>query len=645
MTEAPTSAKHISRTPFPLTKLPEDLLVTVLEQLQELSPHSLRSCSATCHRFYRLAVPIIYRYRVLIRNSTWDRPTQRLIADGSSLAGFVRTVILDDRGSCGSNNAEPLIAFVRAARRSNNLESIEILGSYQVSQCLLDEIQILFPDVDIRFQAEYPREEDGWYQGWPDGPLAGGMNGFVSPLLRSLSIDSMWSVDDEGKQVVTRSLQNIIKGCPNLRALTTYRPGRGTSWRGELQELSLNFHGAESLPQLEEFSYVPISSDTVRTWGALTGWSNLQILRIDGPENLSAFGVELPTLRHLTLSTESNPGLAFDAIEAANCPISPLRSIHLSNLDCSRIPHKFLQHYANTVVEVSLHPMHTAKEGFTEHDIVTLNGTCPKLQRVCMYAHCDGVDWQYASIEKLACFDRLEELFLDCGHDYDKNLVPAPTPDACRKLYSIIQQGKASNPSGKPLQALGLHQGNDWVRRGRDWDDMKTRIRYLCSFSHTGEPNLTRPLSIWYDQNDHPLHARISRELRNPSLQNRPFSRAYHSHAMPHDLYWFAKQLGPGPKWAEEVLLPSGLLTQEQFDSVETPHTLDLVEISKRGGKDREMHREMVKEELQYWKSRRELQARFGKFSTLYDVLYSVDGGKGACLANRVEISCDGSKA
>ena len=176
--------------------------------------------------------------------------TSRLLKPGSRLPLFARSCVLEDQRKNGSDDAEPLIQFVTIAR---NLRKITIYGSYQISQKLLDAINTYHPTSRIEYHAEFPRKEDGLHEGWErGGPLPGGMSGFSSPQLHTLYIDLTWAVDEQGKAVVTRSLEKMVKNCPNLRALKFYGPNSELTWRGIFQELPLDLHLTDKLPQLEE---------------------------------------------------------------------------------------------------------------------------------------------------------------------------------------------------------------------------------------------------------------------------------------------------------------------------------------------------------------------------------------------------------
>ncbi|KAF2748945.1 hypothetical protein M011DRAFT_466075, partial [Sporormia fimetaria CBS 119925] len=204
--------------PFPLQVLNDDLLIVVFEHLMELSPNTMNACTSVCHRFYRLALPIKYR-EVTVSNAKWCTRSKRLGNAKSQIPLFVRKATLDDHYSYGSGDTECLSDFVRAAK---HLERIAIYGSYKFSQKLLDEIDTLLPNIWIDYHAEYPREEDGIYEGWGSRPPTTiEMNGFYSRRLRSLRIDTIWCSTVE-QDVAQCSLEKIIKHSPNLRHLTSW---------------------------------------------------------------------------------------------------------------------------------------------------------------------------------------------------------------------------------------------------------------------------------------------------------------------------------------------------------------------------------------------------------------------------------------
>jgi len=110
---------------FPLQRLVDDLPLVIFEQVSAiylddvrksltfqlvlLSPHSLASCTGVCHRFYRLAVSVLYRSETRVVNCAWHNSTKRLLRAHSRLPVFARKCTLDDRNENESDDALPLV--------------------------------------------------------------------------------------------------------------------------------------------------------------------------------------------------------------------------------------------------------------------------------------------------------------------------------------------------------------------------------------------------------------------------------------------------------------------------------------------------------------------------------------------------------
>ena len=551
-------------------------------------------------------MPIVYKDIIQVVNEYSHPTTSRLLTPGSRLPSFARACVLDDRGKNGSDDAEPLTQFVTTAR---NLRKITIYGSYQISQKLLDAISVYNPTSRIEYHAEFPRKEYEWHEGGePGGPLSGGMPGFSSPQLHTLYIDRTWAVDDRGKAVVTRSLEKMVKNCPNLRALKFYGPNLELTSRRMFQEIPLDLRVTDQLPQLEEYSYVPLSLNALWVWGAVTGWATLRVLKLGRPNHLPAFAYCIPTLRHFTISLRRPAG--FEALESFQGLIAPLEEIYLKQIYKPRIPRQFLERYKATIREISIHPVKHVKEGFSNTEMRILRSSCPQLKRLCVY-YPNYTVVSEDIITEICQIAELRELILDRGSHPD--IAPKPSIEQFLALYERLRQMNINSN----LTTLALNFANEFVGLyGESWEDMLSHVKLLCKRTQSGDLRITQPASV---QSDFEIYQRNKEASYWLGLVTRPFLGEYPAAAMPGDLFWAAKQLGPGPGWAENELLPEGLMTREQLDSDWSLH-FHLISLAiEEGGTELERHRKMVKEELRYLKKRKEL---LGNHGSLYDMLY-----------------------
>ena len=294
-----------------------------------------------CKRFYRLTLPIKYR-TALARNNNWENErTKRLINPSSQVPLFVRSLTLDDRYMCGSDDAEILVDVVDACK---NARSIHVMGSYKFSQKVLNAIEKNLPNAEIKYRADFQYEEEGLYEGWArEGPLPGGMDGFCSRQLVTLTIDSMWNCDDQGLPVEQRSLRKIIPNDPNLKHFESWSTQGHPDWRGLPQVLDLRLKMEDKLPVLESFCYIPLYINTLQTWGAVTGWSNLRVLKLAVLEPLLLLNsVGLPSLQSLTISKIGHDNQykaeQFDKLPRIDSPVQFLSITHIGD---DILPHNF----------------------------------------------------------------------------------------------------------------------------------------------------------------------------------------------------------------------------------------------------------------------------------------------------------------
>src|ERR1700760_507662 len=106
-----------------------------------MSPASVQSCIGVNHRFYRLAMPVHYRYSIRVSFN----PSPRLTNPNSIVPKFARSALLVT-SETGDTDYLPLIAFVKSA---GPLRKITIKGNYAISQNLLSIIEELHPHCEL----------------------------------------------------------------------------------------------------------------------------------------------------------------------------------------------------------------------------------------------------------------------------------------------------------------------------------------------------------------------------------------------------------------------------------------------------------------------------------------------------------------
>jgi len=543
---------------------------------------------------------------------------------------FVRSLTLSDRSAYGSEGAEPLIEVIRVIK---NAKQVNIRGSYTVSQRLLDEISRVLPKAKITYDSNFPREEDGFYDGWgPSGPLDGGMNGFSSPQLHSFNMDHIWYYDCQGLPVVRRSLERIVKSCPNLRHLTAFggNSNYGTHY-GFNQELHLEFSPVDNLPSLESLCYIPLSHKTLQSWGEIKGWQSLRILRLGRASDLTVFNrFSLPNLHTLSINRGvENQDFCPGDLEVLPDFRAPIKFLRLEGLNEGKLPSKFLGHFANTLEELVIgNARKTSGFGYGSEDIRMLNTVCPALKRLWITPVIDkeGSNWPSNIITAVCELQFLEELIFSLpwiaksdtqSRPESKNLKPSAA--LCEEAYSCIRGLNSTSL----LKRFGVAQGLSFT-----WD---YSFKYLIRNADFSCARVGSDLILGARQHEHfdNTFNKCRMESIPKTLALRPWTQTFSSpwniQCQEKDIIWAANQLGPGPGWAEVELLPFGLIRKAHFGDPWKPFNGNIQIVVKKVVEDRESlhdYRQLVKEELVYWKKRWELEDLHGKYFSLYDIFY-----------------------
>lgn len=553
--------------------------------------------------FYRLAVPVCYSH-VSVSHSPSD--PQRFTSIHSRVPKFVRSAVLVDRYFNGSDEAEPLVKFVEAA---TNLRYVFIKGSYKVSQKLLDAINTSVPLCEVEVQAYFPRAYYRSPPGWEKpGRLAGGMDGFSSLQLRTLWVSNEWPTNDLENLVVTQSLRKIIKNCPNLRSFKADRAMSDYTWGGNTRrDIALDLNASDQLPHLEEYWYFPLSVDTLRAWGAFTGWDTLRVLKLSSPDYLPAFAGRIPTLRHFTIAMTR--ATDFDSLDAFYGLDAPLQEIHMQKLKEPFIPHNFLSQYEETVRQVSLCPISKRAATFYPEDLRKLATSCPKLERLLITIPSNAkVPDGY--VEELSSFDHLAELILNC-------IVPDTPPTI--EDFHLMCDAFRDLMTRSTLQVLAF-QGV-WHNGPRN---MAFKAQFLCESTPSGDFRITESDLGKNAGNDDNVHQRNKQQASQLLLSKRAFMRKFPQTSLPNDAIWVAKRIDSA--WAEKELVSDGLLTRADLESVKEPPSWLVRWFSEMSEEERHRLKTMVKKELLYWKGVRESYERYGNRFFLYDVMYPIEG-------------------
>ncbi|OCK85744.1 hypothetical protein K432DRAFT_448388 [Lepidopterella palustris CBS 459.81] len=595
---------------FPLLRLPDDILIIVFEKLYLCSPYTLKSCTGVCHHFYKLGIPILSR-KALVFNSKVHAQTQRLIKKGSRLPTFTRTATLDDRVQFGSDEAKPLLDFISKAP---NLKTVRWNGGYNISAKLLKYLETHHPTVKLVVDARIPRKEDKYYQGW--GLSLDGLIGFSSPQLYSLTTDIRLSLYERG--IVEKCLAKIIKTCPNLQVLKSfpYVPYFDTTWH---IDMDLDLQPTDLLPTLERFCYVPLTHKTLTTWGNAGGWQRLMVLKVHKFDYLRAFHGRAPCLKYLVVWSAGEDFNNLPPFEA------PLQQLILVGQKSSRVPLEFLRQYSSTLLKLRIHSARLVEgqlKDASATDILELNRSCPNITRLDINMHHGGT-WPYDFLDALAQFGNLIQITL-----YAETPIQTPsmtaisivepliTAAACEGLFKYVADRKL----GARLSVLGLERCAASSEAFHSYAERDPTPTYNCFLAKDGSVSVQSPPKRQPGDDDVALFHRIQTESLAKELLNRPFKALYPMSRGLEDVIWVAKQLGPGPKWAERELVATRLMTKEQFDAEQTPFMPDFFDSVT--WEKRMEHRRIVKEELAWWKRRKELEERHGKYYSLFDSLY-----------------------
>ncbi|KAF2864653.1 hypothetical protein BDV95DRAFT_613358 [Massariosphaeria phaeospora] len=661
--------------PFPLNALYDDLLIAVFEQVRKLplptclntavffpfnaltshqlaasSAHSLRACSGVCHRFYKLAVPILHRTGTQVFHGDAACGHQ-LYKPGSRLPLFLRSVVLDSGTYSGAR--DPLV-FLDVVRRAENVQHITIRGGWHMFQGLLDAINERLPRAKLRYEARWPDEDYERYSGW-DGFPRDTKWGFASPQLRELTTDAAL-MEPEAVVVVARALRRIVTNAPQLHCLAAGLAHGYHEYMGAAQELDLRLTETDTLPALESFSYVPLTRQTLRVWGEVAGWKALTVLKLARVDLLPVFNASgVPALQSLTLCANMHSGSG--ALEATELDAAPpfhataLQSLTLLCLSGKKLPFRFVRQFAGTLRDLVVHHFHSADaDGYPAVQVRQLSRTVPRLRRLYIRLYMDMATpiWPFKSLKELARFPELTAVIL-CLHPRSCSIGPAAT--LCRDSLACIRD---ANPASKVTQ-FGLHHYGHAGFNHRTFDDLLAE----CEFTSAVQAGPTSTTIIHTQPRAPPsasdvfecrLKTKLRVEAQAKQLAARPFSREYIwllPLCFPQDLVWCAWQLSvPAGAWAQsELLLERGLLTQRQLDEAAAfePSKRNFSStirrlVETRGRADWEERveacRALVRGELLYWKARAEWEERNGRFGSLRDVLY----------AGEVEVETAGNK-
>lgn len=605
-------------SPFPLLSLVDELLIVVLEHLEQVSPVSARACAAVCHRLYRLGVPIVYRHAV-IYNTAASYESARALAASSQLPRFATSVKFLSRERA---DIEPLREWLRAAGPAHNLKVIEHEGTAHVSQDLLDDINELFPDAVIDVSTKWYSSNNDSLQDEDWEPCLSPLPcGFSSRQVRSLSTIALWDLVDRSASHAARCLEKIINSCPNLERLVDPAICASEGWQNHVRRgsiLELNLDCSRTLPSLKEFAYLPLIPASIRSWGALNGqWQQLRKLKTCSLHQLLAFGDELPSLKHLTIAS-----LDYETLSTVRGPRAPLESLHILDMEVGRVPTSLLNTYAQTLAEISIqsHGMQTSNVGFRGSDLSLLNVTCPHLQRVCLKIECglSRPEWPPQALDALGDFEHLQEVFLGSETE-EADGVSFESDEICLQTFRFVQRTRRDDR----LRCVGMYTG-DLPRFGvpsmeDEWKTIaKYQLGWVCSRKLSGELVITLPAGPSWKHGDYELYQKIRDAVR---MKRRAFKRAVPWDVEWESIYWIAKNLGGSQRWAQSVLLPAELLSQEDLDDAEPPSSDEVLAAVRDPTRDEEW-KAIVMGELQYVKRRRDFEARYGASAVLYDVLY-----------------------
>ncbi|KAF2668735.1 hypothetical protein BT63DRAFT_456376 [Microthyrium microscopicum] len=593
--------------PSPVLSLPDELLLAIFEELQ---PSSLECCSAVCHRFYRLAVPIIYK-DIRLYVHPINHMFQRLTRNGSQLPRWIESAQFDE--TLPSNEAAvALVALVEAAKR---LTRIKYTGEFHMLPSLLDTISRR-PEVVLEVQVQLRPHRDDDELEWMD---LDDMQGFSSPALQKLDLFvATWDLAPH--ETIVRCLSRTVKTCPNLRSLSfaPYIWPRSRRMGGNDSLLDLDIASSDVLPQIEEYSYMPLSLETISTWASGAGWRSLAILKLDNPAHLDAFSGRVPSLNMLVISGRD---FGYHYLENIAQFTAPIRRLHIQEPERFDLPVHFLSQFSTTLEELVVQPpsclFTPTMSSRASHGIDQLPRACPKLRKLYVYLRADIV-WEHACLNAISKLQQLEQVIFLVNTKLAADREPgeevslrALRVQALHWLYVF----KLFNPSS-PLSLLGLHDkdGSPTLQQSREsFMDIATvtvEVQDLLENSKV----IPKAADSLASLDDYTFRS----QLRKLTMAEcRPFFVEFPFYTRP-ELILFARKLGED--WVHEELVLEGLISRNELTRSE-PRPLEHP-IRNNDSRTNAEWRTTVKTELQYLKRINAYEEKHGKYTTLFDVLY-----------------------
>jgi hypothetical protein len=423
-----------------------------------------------------------------------------------------------------------------------------------------------------------------------------------------LHIDRIWAGFE--REVVRRSLEKIIKNSPNLKDFTAY------SSPGYHEDLDLNLSPSDHLPTLEYFAHIPIAYRSVRTWGQVTGWHTLRALKVTPASVLPAFAFGgLHNLRYLAVKQYQEA----DDYNKVTKLAAPIRTLSIA-LNEDQLPLQFLGLFRDTLKSLMIfRERGTSVRGFSALDMRQLRETFPRLRKLYVRPYVDETSPALPRdfLEELSQFENLEVLILGM-ENYSKL---QPSEDLCLDSYKTVRG--SNRPSSLRRLAL-IHEYQ--ATESDEIDDLFRRSKVSCVSRADGV--MISPKRERYDDYDN--KRKLCKEAVSKALDDtgRVFSKKFEhiwGERSEKDIIWAAKQLGPGPEWARTELVSAGLLTQQQVDDSWTPGNMNFMERMREKCESEESLEELrglMKEELKYWNAVWEQRQKYGRYYSLYDVLY-----------------------
>ncbi|KAK4182715.1 hypothetical protein QBC35DRAFT_146714 [Podospora australis] len=463
----------------------DDVIMVILDELQETSPHSVVSLGLVHPLFNKLAQQ--YRYR-------------ELVFDHSSVACAQLNLINDSH----------LLSTIRSLSVTGDAEDDEQNHSWRLLADLVPEMTAL-KDVAIITSREIPAAIIHAIQNCRKARLhitfsTGVASGECLALQRLTGVANLHSLDLKATYIqpdsclrVTKPLRDILLSCQNLRVLKLdlNEPQRGCVRYGPKKEyMGCGFHNGErplaalEVLHLEHYPFgqlpptdtedaggvnwswdgYPGSEPEEDYWAATFDWTRLRVLRSSSPWYFSKFMPYLTALKEFQATSywgvDSEDALSTFLAEV------PSKLERIRAHDFESIGVDSLRRHSSHLKALHLHTPFLHQNGkwreraMTADSLRLIRDHCEHLEELEIDLARDG-EWPFEVLDVLASFPRLKtlSLWLELGQGWTSDsstqglVKPFATFASCSSLFKYLRDGSPAASKPSRLRELRVSTG------------------------------------------------------------------------------------------------------------------------------------------------------------------------------------------